>query len=130
MSITYTWTLQNLKHNVSDGGVFVANWVCTGYEKIGSGILAPIYTATSYGTCDFTYDVSDPDFTPYADLTETQVQDWVYESLRQYTTDEDDEFESFTETAAEAKSRNEAFWTAKVQKQIDAAAANSSGVPW
>ena len=34
------------------------------------------------------------------------------------------------ETAAEAKARIEAERTAKVQGQIDRAAANSTGVPW
>ena len=44
---------------------------------------------------------------------------WVYSSLIV-----DDE------TAAEAKARVEADRTAKVQKQIDAAATTATGVPW
>ena len=44
---------------------------------------------------------------------------WVYDSLIEGD-----------ETAAEAKARVEADRTAKVQKQIDAAATTESGVPW
>ena len=60
-----------------------------------------------------------PDFIPYADLTENDVLGWVYTSLIEGD-----------ETAAEAKARVEADRTAKVQKQIDAAATTESGVPW
>ena len=56
---------------------------------------------------------------PYADLTENDVLGWVYASLVQGD-----------ETADEAKARIEAERTAKVQKQIDAAATTASGVPW
>jgi hypothetical protein len=70
-------------------------------------------------SCVVTYDASSPSFVPYADLTESDVLEWVYTSLIEGD-----------ETAAEAKARVEADRDAKVQKQIDAAATTASGVPW
>jgi len=52
-------------------------------------------------------------------LTEATVLGWVYNSLIEGE-----------ETAEEAKARIEADRTAKVQKQIDAAATTASGTPW
>jgi hypothetical protein len=44
----------------------------------GTGDDAVTYNATSYGTCGFSPDPSSPDYTPYADVTESQVLDWVW----------------------------------------------------
>ena len=79
MAVTYTWTIPTLEHEIADGGVYVAHWRCTGVDGE--------YTASAYGTCGFTYDASDPDFTPYADLTETQVQGWIWEEVNQADTE-------------------------------------------
>ena len=79
MAITYTWTIPTLEHEISDGGVYVAHWRCTGVDGE--------YSASSYGTCSFTYDASSPDFTPYSDLTETQVQGWIWEEVNQADTE-------------------------------------------
>ena len=65
-----TWTIATLEHNVADGGVTVAHWRVS--EVDGD------YSASAYGTCGFTYDASSPDFTPYDDLTETQVLGWCW----------------------------------------------------
>jgi hypothetical protein len=77
------------------------------------------YSASEGGKLRSEPDASDPDFIPYADLTEADVLGWVYDSLIEGD-----------ETADEAKARVEADRTAKVQKQIDAAATTESGVPW
>jgi hypothetical protein len=58
-------------------------------------------------------------YIPYADLTEDDVLGWVYASLVEGE-----------ETLKKLKLRVEADRTAKVQKQIDAAATTESGVPW
>ena len=79
----------------------------------------PSYGAQEGGKLRCTYDTSAAGFIPYADLTENDVLGWVYASLVQGD-----------ETADEAKARIEAERTAKVQKQIDAAATTASGVPW
>jgi len=65
-----------MEHNVSDGGVIVAHWRVTDSETVGDDT----FSASAYGTCSFTYDASSPDFTPYADLTESQVLGWCWDN--------------------------------------------------
>ena len=68
-----TWTIAQLERNTSDGGVVVAHWRC---EAVDGD-----YSASSYGTCGFTPDPTDPDYIPYESLTEADVLAWVYESV-------------------------------------------------
>jgi hypothetical protein len=114
MAITTTWSVNDMTHKDSDGGVFLVYWSLTA-QSDGT----PSYSAQEGGKLRCTADPSASDYIAYADLTEADVLGWVYDSLIV-----DDE------TAAEAKARIEAERTAKVQGQIDRAAANSSGVPW
>jgi len=111
MAITTTWSVNDMTHKDSDGGVSIVYWSLTATDGT--------YSAQEGGKLRCTYDASASDYIAYADLTEADVLGWVYDSLIV-----DDE------TAAEAKARIEAERTAKVQGQIDRAAANSSGVPW
>jgi len=111
MAITTTWSVSNMTHKDSDGGVFLVYWSLIATDGT--------YSAQEGGKLRCTADPSASDYIAYADLTEADVLGWVYSSLIV-----DDE------TAAEAKARIEAERTAKVQGQIDRAAANSSGVPW
>ena len=114
MAITTTWSVTDMTHVNADGGVIKAYWSC-----VASSDTTPSYSASEGGKLLCTYDASASDYIAYADLTEANVLGWVYNSLIV-----DDE------TAAEAKARIETERTAKVQGQIDRAAANSSGVPW
>ena len=114
MAISNTWSVTDMQHTDADGGVFLVYW-----SMVAASDGTPSYTASEGGKLRTTPDASSPDFTPYADLTEADVLGWVYNSL--ITGDE---------TAAEAKARVEADRTAKVQKQIDAAATTASGTPW
>jgi len=59
-----------LERELADGGVIVAHWRCTASDGD--------YSASSYGTCGFTYDASSPDFVPYDELTEADVLAWVW----------------------------------------------------
>ena len=111
MAITTTWSVSDMTHKDSDGGVSLAYWSLTATDGT--------YSAQEGGKLRCTADPSASDYIAYADLTEADVLGWVYSSLIV-----DDE------TAAEAKARTEATWTAKVQKQIDAAATTATGVPW
>ena len=77
------------------------------------------YSATEGGKLRLTPDASADDFVAYADLTEETVLGWVHDSLVEGE-----------ETATEAKTRIETNRTAKVQGQIDRAAAQSEGMPW
>ena len=114
MAITSTWSVTDMTHVDADGGVIKAYWSC-----VASSDTTPSYSASEGGELLCTYDASASDYIAYADLTEANVLGWVYNSLIV-----DDE------TAAEARARIETERTAKVQGQIDRAAANSSGVPW
>ena len=111
MAITTTWNVSDMTHKDSDGGVFLVKWSLTATDGT--------YSAQEGGKLRCTADPSASDYIAYADLKESDVLGWVYDSLK-----EDDE------SAAEAKKRIEDERTAKVQGQIDRAAANSSGVPW
>ena len=114
MAITTTWSVSDMTHKDSDGGVFLVYWSLTA-QSDGT----PSYSAQEGGKLRCTADPSASDYIAYADLTEADVLGWVYDSLKEGD-----------ETAAEAKARIEAERTAKVQGQIDRAAANSTGVPW
>jgi len=71
MAITYTWDIINLSREISDGGVYYAEWRCTGVDENGN-------TASKANSCRFTYDASASDFTPYADITLDQALGWVW----------------------------------------------------
>jgi len=114
MAINCTWSVSDMTHMDSDGGVILVYWSC-----VAASDGSPSYTATEGGKLRCEYDASSSDFIPYADLTEADVLGWVYTSLI-----EDEE------TADEAKARVEADRTAKVQGQIDRASSQSSGTPW
>jgi len=116
MAITTTWSVNDMTHKDSDGGVFLVYWSLTATDGT--------HSAQSGGKLHCTADPSASDFIAYADLKESDVLGWVYSSLIEKKEDGSDE------TAAEAKKRIEDERTAKVQGQIDRAAANSSGVPW
>ena len=111
MAITTTWNVSDMTHKDSDGGVFLVYWSLIATDGT--------YSAQEGGKLRCTADPSASDYIAYADLKESDVLGWVYDSLKEGD-----------ETAAEAKKRIEDDRTAKVQGQIDRAAANSSGVPW
>ena len=89
-----TWTISTMEHNVSDGGVIVAHWRVTDSETVGDDT----FSASAYGTASFTPDASADDFVPYADLTESVVLGWVWDSM-----DKDAVEASLTANIAEQK---------------------------
>jgi len=103
-----------MTHKDSDGGVFLVYW-----SLIAQSDGTPSYSAQEGGKLQCTANPSASDYIAYASLKESDVLGWVYDSLKEGD-----------ETAAEAKKRIEDERTAKVQGQIDRAAADSSGVPW
>lgn len=106
MAATMNWTISTMERELSDGGVIVAHWRCTASETVGEDT----FSASSYGTCGFTYDASAPDFTPYADLTEATVLGWVW--------DQADGWKDDVEAALQAKI------------DADKAPTTANGVPW
>jgi len=114
MAITTTWAVTDMTHVDADGGVIKAYWNC-----IAASDTTPSYTASEGGKLLCTYDASASGFIKYADLKESDVWGWIYDSLK-----EDGE------TAAQAKKRIEDNRKARVQNQIDRAATQATGVPW
>ena len=114
MAITTTWSVSDMTHKDSDGGVSIIYW-----SLIAESDGTPSYSAQEGGKLRCTADPSASDYIAYASLKESDVLGWVYSSLI-----------VGDETAAEAKKRIEDERTAKVQGQIDRAAAESTGVPW
>ena len=111
MAITNTWSVSNMVHQDSDGGVITVYWSCVASDGT--------YSATEGGKLRCEPDPSSSDYVAYADLTEADVLGWVYTSLIEGE-----------ETADEAKARIEVNRTGKVQGQIDRASSQADGVPW
>ena len=74
MAITYTWAIDSMSTMPTPEPDFVVNvaWTLTG--------TAGTNTASIDGNTQITQ-VEGDDFTPYADLTETQVLGWVQDDL-------------------------------------------------
>jgi len=96
-----TWTIANLEHNVADGGVTVAHWRATDVDGD--------YSASSYGTCGFSPDPSDPSFVAYDSLTEAEVLQWCWDN-------------------GVDKDATEAALAAKIE--ADKNPVSAAGVPW
>jgi hypothetical protein len=77
MPNTYSWSFPTLSAYPSYEGetdvVFTVHWVLNGTD--GNG-----HSGSVYGTVGVTYAAGTP-FTPYASLTEEQVQAWVIDAL-------------------------------------------------
>jgi len=114
MAITTTWSVTDMTHVDADGGVIKAYWTCNALSD-----TTPAYSAVEGGKLLCTYDASASGYIAYASLTENNVLNWIYDSLKEGS-----------ETAAEAKARIETNRTARVQGQIDRATAQATGVPW
>ena len=67
-----TWTISTLERTLADGGVTVAHWRATDVDGD--------YSASSYGTCGFSPDPSDPSFVAYDSLTEAEVLQWCWDN--------------------------------------------------
>jgi len=67
-----TWTISTLERELSDGGVIVAHWRATDVDGE--------HSASSYGTCGFSPEPSDPSFVAYDSLTEAEVLQWCWDN--------------------------------------------------
>lgn len=80
MSATFTWAITQMQaYPQADGEtdvVFQVTWVCTGVEVSGGNT----YQTSSIGFQPVTYTAGTP-FTPYDQLTEAQVLQWVFDAL-------------------------------------------------
>ena len=77
MSATFTWSVVKLNCLPSSDGqtnvVWSVDWKCVGTEINGS----TTYTSTQEGNIGVPYNGSSP-FTPYSNLTQSQVLDWCF----------------------------------------------------
>lgn len=73
MSVTHTWSIENMTRSVSDGGVQTVEYSVTGVDGD--------YNFTAYSTVNFTPNPDEENFIEYEDLTEDVVIGWVKNSL-------------------------------------------------
>lgn len=78
MTATNTWTIAQCDRELSYEGITTAHWRVNAEQIVGTGDEALTYTASSYGTCGFTPDPESGDYTPYSDVTETEVLQWCW----------------------------------------------------
>lgn len=76
MSVTYTWNITALDCYPEQDGqtdvVFTVHWTLNGTDGT--------YNGSVYGSVGVTYTQGEP-FTPYSDLTQSQVVGWVQAAL-------------------------------------------------
>ena len=77
MANTYSWQINALdSYPQADGQtdvVFIVHWTCSGQQSSGG----QTYNASVYSTCSLPAPTGS-DFTPYSQLTETQVLGWIW----------------------------------------------------
>jgi hypothetical protein len=65
--MTTTWTITQLDRQTSNGFVTTAHWTASAVDGD--------YSASSYGSCGW---ADGTPTTPYADLTQEEVLDWIW----------------------------------------------------
>ena len=80
MADTYTWSVNTLDRELSDGVVYTVHWTLSA-SRPNPNVSGESYTAGSYGSQGFTADPSDPNFVPYDQLTEAICIGWVQDAL-------------------------------------------------
>ena len=74
--MTTTWTITNLDSNTADGFVTTAHWRATAVDGE--------HSASVYATCGWSEGTPT---TPYENLTEATVLNWVWESVDKTATE-------------------------------------------
>jgi hypothetical protein len=70
MTIAYNWTISTTNYDVATGFINCAHWQCTATD--GEYTANPIYSTCSWADGSPTI--------PYADVTESEVLQWVWDS--------------------------------------------------
>jgi hypothetical protein len=70
--MTTVWQISQMERTLADGGVVVAHWRAT--------LVDGEHSASSYGTCGFTPDPSDPSFVAYDSITEDMALSWCWDN--------------------------------------------------
>jgi len=74
---TITWVIEYLDSSTQTINGFTEVVLTAGWRCIGTD---GTYTASNYGACSFPEPVTGSQFTPYAQLTQSQVLGWCYEN--------------------------------------------------
>ena len=79
-TISIVWIIEQMFVRKVEGPytdvVVTANWRCNGVDTVGTGDDEKTYAGTAYGSSTFTAPTGS--FTPYPDLQQEQVLDWVW----------------------------------------------------
>jgi hypothetical protein len=110
MTASVTWSVNDMRRNTADGGVFEVRWSATATDDTETDCVA--VEAGKY-TC--TPDASAPDFVAYDDLTEAVVLGWVKDALNE---------------GEDTVSAIETRLTGKVDAQVARKTSESTGTPW
>lgn len=112
MTITTTWAIAQLEHEIEDGYVFTAHYTVSAVSDVVKpgveGEEETFYSAGAYGSIGFQ---RPSNLIPFASLTEATVVGWVKEEFGEEKVDE-----------------MEAGLAANIEGQINPT--SESGVPW
>ena len=78
MADTYTWSINTLDRELSDGVVDTVHWTVSASRPNGE---EEAYTASSYGSVSLEGSAGESGFIAYDDLTEDTCIGWVKDSL-------------------------------------------------
>jgi len=80
MADTYTWNINTLDRELSDGVVYTVHWTLNA-SRPNPNVSGESYTAGAYGSEGYQADPSDPGFVSYDNLTPEICIGWVQDSL-------------------------------------------------
>jgi len=80
MADTYTWNINNLNRELSDGVVYTVHWSLNA-SRPNPNVSGESHTAGAYGSHGYQADPSDPGFVSYDNLTQAICIGWVQDSL-------------------------------------------------
>ena len=79
MATTFTWSVTNL-YTIPASATETDYVVTALYEVVG---VDGTYTASIGGSAQFEVIADKPNYIPYADLTESEVMQWIFDTLRE-----------------------------------------------
>lgn len=80
MADTYTWSINTLNRELSNGVVYTVHWGLSA-SRPSAEVSGEPYTTGAYGSESYSADPSDPGFIPYEDLKESDCIGWVQDSM-------------------------------------------------
>jgi hypothetical protein len=110
MTASVTWSINDMKRNTADGGVFEVRWSAKAADDTETDCVA-----VEAGKYICTPDASASDFVAYDDLTEAVVLGWVQEHLN-----------AGNDTVSDIETR----LNGKVDAQVAKKTSEANGMPW